>query len=58
MWMCGRTGPPLYHRDARAGMIRYQIKATNRGQFTVPPIFAESMYDRGIKARGFGGTLT
>jgi len=42
-------------RDART--ISYQIKATNRGQFTAPPIFAESMYDRGIKARGLGGTL-
>jgi uncharacterized protein YfaS (alpha-2-macroglobulin family) len=38
--------------------ISYQIKATNRGRFTVPPIFAESMYDRGIKARGLGGSLT
>ena len=37
--------------------ITYQIKATNRGDFTVPPIFAESMYDRGIKARGIGGLL-
>jgi uncharacterized protein YfaS (alpha-2-macroglobulin family) len=40
-----------------AGEITYQIKATNRGQFTVAPIFAESMYDRGIKARGLGGVL-
>ncbi len=37
--------------------IDYQIKPTNRGDFTVPPIFAESMYDRGIKARGLGSTL-
>jgi uncharacterized protein YfaS (alpha-2-macroglobulin family) len=37
--------------------ITYQIKATNPGEFTVPPVFAESMYDRGIKARGLGGTL-
>jgi uncharacterized protein YfaS (alpha-2-macroglobulin family) len=40
-----------------ASVIHYQIKATNRGEFTVPPVFAESMYDRGIKARGLGGTL-
>jgi uncharacterized protein YfaS (alpha-2-macroglobulin family) len=40
-----------------ASEIRYQIKATNRGEFTAAPIFAESMYDRGIKARGLGGTL-
>jgi len=40
-----------------ATVIKYEIKATNRGEFTAPPIFAESMYDRGIKARGIGGTL-
>ncbi len=40
-----------------AGRIAYQIKPTNRGQFAVPPVFAESMYDRGVKARGLGGTL-
>ena len=37
--------------------IRYQIKAANCGEFVVPPVFAESMYDRGIKGRGLGGTL-
>jgi uncharacterized protein YfaS (alpha-2-macroglobulin family) len=37
--------------------IRYEIKPTNRGQFTAPPIFAESMYDRTIKARALGTTL-
>jgi uncharacterized protein YfaS (alpha-2-macroglobulin family) len=40
-----------------ARQINYQIKPTNRGDFTVPPIFAESMYDRGIKARGLPTTL-
>jgi hypothetical protein len=40
-----------------ATKITYQIKGTNRGEFTVPPIFAESMYDRGIKARGLPGSL-
>ncbi|HEX4083789.1 MAG TPA: alpha-2-macroglobulin family protein, partial [Chthoniobacteraceae bacterium] len=49
----------LYTRvGPRESEIRYQIKPANRGQFTVPPVFAESMYDRGIKARGLGGTLT
>lgn len=38
-------------------VIRYQIKPANCGQFTVPPVFAESMYDRGIKARGLGSTV-
>jgi uncharacterized protein YfaS (alpha-2-macroglobulin family) len=38
--------------------ISYQIKPTNRGEFVVPPIFAESMYDRTIKARALPGKIT
>jgi len=38
--------------------ITYQIKSCNRGQFTVPPVFAESMYDRNVKARGLGGKIS
>jgi len=38
--------------------INYQIKSTNRGEFTVPPIFAEAMYDRNIKGRGVGGKIS
>src|SRR5437773_10246641 len=38
--------------------INYQIKSSNRGAFTVPPIFAESMYERAIKGRGVGGKIT
>src|SRR5947208_16642592 len=38
--------------------INYQIKSTNRGEFTVPPIFAESMYERGVKGRGVGGKIS
>ncbi|MHA3774309.1 alpha-2-macroglobulin [Verrucomicrobiota bacterium sgz303538] len=37
--------------------IRYQIKPTNRGEFVVPPVFAESMYDRAVKARGLSGKI-
>lgn len=37
--------------------ITYQIKPCNRGTFTIPPVFAESMYDRTLKARGLGGSL-
>ncbi len=37
--------------------IDYQIKSCNRGDFTVPPPFAESMYDRNVKARGQGGHI-
>jgi len=37
----------------------YRIKATNAGRFTIPPVFAESLYDRGTQARApGGGTLT
>jgi len=38
--------------------IDYQIKSCNRGSFVVPPVFAESMYDRNVKGRGVGGKIT
>ena len=38
--------------------INYQIKSSNRGVFAVPPIFAESMYERAIKGCGVGGKIT
>jgi uncharacterized protein YfaS (alpha-2-macroglobulin family) len=38
--------------------INYQIKSCNRGNFVVPPVFAESMYDRNIKGRGVGGRIS
>ncbi len=38
--------------------INYQIKSCNRGNFVVPPVFAESMYDRNVKARGLGGKIS
>jgi uncharacterized protein YfaS (alpha-2-macroglobulin family) len=38
--------------------INYQIKSTNRGEFAVPPIFAEAMYERNIKGRGVGGKIS
>jgi uncharacterized protein YfaS (alpha-2-macroglobulin family) len=38
--------------------IDYQIKSCNRGEFVVPPVFAESMYDRNVKARGVGSHIT
>ncbi len=46
----GPVGP-----DAREFV--YRIRATNRGDFAVPPPFAESMYDRSVKARGLPGQL-
>jgi uncharacterized protein YfaS (alpha-2-macroglobulin family) len=38
--------------------INYQIKSSNRGEFTVPPVFAESMYERNVKGRGVGGKIS
>ncbi len=43
---------------ASALEIDYQIKSCNRGEFVVPPVFAESMYDRKVKGRGVGGHIT
>jgi len=42
-------------RDARE--FRYRIRATNAGRYTVPPIHAESMYERAIRAEGSPGTV-
>ena len=36
----------------------YRVRATNRGDFAVPPPLAESMYDRSVKGRGLPGRLT
>src|SRR5881296_2972579 len=44
--------------SSRALEINYQIKSSNRGAFTVPPIFAESMYERNVKGRGVGGKIS
>jgi alpha-2-macroglobulin len=42
----------------RVSEINYQIKPDNRGEFVVPPVFAESMYDRSIRARGLSGRIS
>jgi uncharacterized protein YfaS (alpha-2-macroglobulin family) len=36
----------------------YKIKATNSGQFVVPPAYAESMYNRLLQARSLPTNLT
>ena len=36
----------------------YRLKATNRGTFSVPPIFAESTRNRNIQALSLGGQMT
>jgi uncharacterized protein YfaS (alpha-2-macroglobulin family) len=35
----------------------YRIKATNTGTFAIPPAFAESMYERALRARSLGGRI-
>ena len=37
--------------------FEYRINPVCAGQFTVPPAFAESMYDRATKGRSLGGTM-
>jgi len=43
--------------DSRVAKFVYRIRATNKGKYTVPPPFGESMYDRAIRARGLGDTF-
>ena len=38
--------------------FRYTLRATNKGTFTLPPAYAESMYDSEVKARSLAGSLT
>ena len=38
--------------------INYSLRAVCAGDFVVPPLFAESMYDRGINGRGLGARIT
>lgn len=44
--------------DATVREFSYRIKATNKGQYQIPPVFAESMYDRTVQARGLGAKMT
>ena len=37
---------------------RYRIRATNAGTFVIPPSYAESMYDRSLKARAASSQVT
>jgi len=44
--------------DSTARELVYKIKAVNPGKYTVPPAFAESMYDPDTKAHGVASTFT
>ncbi|HKP62741.1 MAG TPA: alpha-2-macroglobulin [Polyangiales bacterium] len=37
--------------------FEYAIKATNAGKYAVPPVQAESLYDRSVRARGVGSEI-
>ena len=55
---CGR--PWEYHAgdiDKDANEFIYRIKATNAGNFTIPPAYGEGMYERTVKARSAGGVI-
>lgn len=39
----------------QAQEVRYLIKATNVGRYTIPPVQASALYDSTIQARGAGG---
>lgn len=38
--------------------IVYRLKATNSGEFTVPPAYGEGLYERGFNARSAAGMIT
>ena len=57
--ICGKIARVFYATiPTTVQTITYQIKATNRGEFVVPPPYAESMYERGVNARGVAGKIT
>ena len=35
----------------------YKIKAVNRGSYVIPPVYAESMYDRNLRSKGLMRTV-
>jgi len=44
--------------SAQVSEFRYRVRANNNGSFIVPPIYAESMYERAVYAQGGpAGTL-
>ncbi len=49
----------VFYVDANKDMseIVYRIKATNVGNYVVPPAYGEAMYDRGVVGRSAAGKL-
>ncbi len=49
----------IYSRaTGNAQTYTYRIRATNVGEFTVPPAYAESLYERAKQARSLSGRLS
>ena len=44
--------------DKAANAFVYRIKATHAGTFVTPPAYGEGLYDRTVKARSTGGSIT
>lgn len=44
--------------DTTVKTYDYKVKVTAAGSFTIPPAYAEAMYDRALKARSLGGRFT
>jgi uncharacterized protein YfaS (alpha-2-macroglobulin family) len=49
----------VFYVDANKDMseIVYRIKATNVGNYVVPPAYGEAMYDRSVVGRSAAGKL-
>ncbi|MFT5466465.1 MAG: hypothetical protein ACI8UO_001565 [Verrucomicrobiales bacterium] len=43
---------------AEMQIFEYQIRPTRRGEFVVPPVMADSMYDRSVRSRGLASRIT
>jgi len=65
------TGAPVEYSDVREDRVvvyaaagegvqvwNYRLRATNVGEFTVPPAFAQSMYERERQARSLAGRIS
>jgi uncharacterized protein YfaS (alpha-2-macroglobulin family) len=50
----------VFYVDANKDMseIVYRIKATNVGNYVVPPAYGEAMYERNVVGRSTAGKLT
>lgn len=54
-----REDRALFFGSADSGIweLSYRARASSRGRFVLPPPYAESMYERGVRAWGEAGTV-